>query len=521
MPCASRQPLSAAVKQGATVVRKEEEENEMTLRTKLLCSFASLLVLLLVVAGYSWNGMDQMNRRAEQRAMIGEALTHLLNAQAAQLRMVADEKLEYLKDIRENLQEAQTHIRSAAASTVNVERRKAMEAGIAGMDEFNKRSTTLAEDSRSIAETMKGLRELADGIEQDIERIRDVGEKAFRENGSIQEFEVYDSASQMLREYFVVRQNFREYQINPSPELLQSALAKLDVMEKAMEDCQEHLIREVNKKAMLSIMSRVTHYREGLETLSGQINKRAKDIMSAREFAITLANEGEKLAEVSQKLMLQSQQEVRSILLMVAVGSLLLGCLLTWWLSRNVQRQLGADPAEVAHLAERVTNGDYDIDDGRPHLGLLHHLVQMVAALKEHIATAEAQTAEAHRLGEQATRAMEEAKVAQAAAENAKREGMLAAADQLEGVVAVCSSASEELSAQIEQSERGATEQAARISETAAAVDEMNSTVLEVAKNAGAAAEESASTKAKAEEGATVVNEVVAAIGEVQTNARP
>ena len=127
----------------------------MTLRTKLLCSFASLLVLLLVVAGYSWNGMDQMNRRAEQRAMIGEALTHLLNAQAAQLRMVADEKPEYLKEIRENLQEAQTHIRSAAASTVNVERRKAMEAGIAGMDEFNKRSTTLAEDSRSIAETWK------------------------------------------------------------------------------------------------------------------------------------------------------------------------------------------------------------------------------------------------------------------------------------------------------------------------------------------------------------------------------
>ena len=102
------------------------------------------------------------------------------------------------------------------------------------------------------------------------------------------------------------------------------------------------------------------------------------------------------------------------------------------------------------------------------------------------------------------------------AAENAKKEGMLAAADQLEDVVHILSSASTELSAQIEQSERGAAEQADRVAETATAMDEMNSTVMEVARNASAASDASAQTHFKAEEGAQIVREAVKGILDVQ-----
>jgi methyl-accepting chemotaxis protein len=80
-------------------------------------------------------------------------------------------------------------------------------------------------------------------------------------------------------------------------------------------------------------------------------------------------------------------------------------------------------------------------------------------------------------------------------------------------------SASEQISAQVEQSSRGAEEQAQRVSETATAMEEMNATVLEVAKNASQAADTADKAKRKAEEGSSVVKQVVQSIAEVQKNA--
>ena len=97
----------------------------------------------------------------------------------------------------------------------------------------------------------------------------------------------------------------------------------------------------------------------------------------------------------------------------------------------------------------------------------------------------------------------------------AKTEAMLVAADKLETVGNIVSSASAELSAQIEQSDRGAAESASRLSEAATAMNEMNATVQEVAKNAGSASAASAETREKAEAGAQVVEKAVHSIEEV------
>ena len=83
-------------------------------------------------------------------------------------------------------------------------------------------------------------------------------------------------------------------------------------------------------------------------------------------------------------------------------------------------------------------------------------------------------------------------------------------------MVNVIASASEELSAQIEQSSHGAEQQAHRIADTATAVEEMNATVIEVAKNAGAGANLSASTQGKAKEGDDVTTKCRRAMDEVQ-----
>ncbi|MDR1359691.1 MAG: methyl-accepting chemotaxis protein, partial [Deltaproteobacteria bacterium] len=94
---------------------------------------------------------------------------------------------------------------------------------------------------------------------------------------------------------------------------------------------------------------------------------------------------------------------------------------------------------------------------------------------------------------------------------------MRSVAAQASSVSDRVSRAAVELSEQVAQVSRGAVEQRSRVESTASAMTEMNSAALEVARNAGQAAEQSDMTKNKAKEGADLVNQVVAAIHSVNT----
>ncbi|WP_432735290.1 methyl-accepting chemotaxis protein [Maridesulfovibrio sp. FT414] len=90
-------------------------------------------------------------------------------------------------------------------------------------------------------------------------------------------------------------------------------------------------------------------------------------------------------------------------------------------------------------------------------------------------------------------------------------------AERTQSISEQLSSASEELSAQVEQISRGSELQRERIVETATAMDQMNSTIMEVASNASSAAGKSNEAKAEAQQGAGIVAESITAITGVQS----
>ncbi|GAB7078697.1 methyl-accepting chemotaxis protein [Megalodesulfovibrio paquesii] len=90
------------------------------------------------------------------------------------------------------------------------------------------------------------------------------------------------------------------------------------------------------------------------------------------------------------------------------------------------------------------------------------------------------------------------------------------AASSAEGVARVVSEDAKALAERISQTNEGVVRQQGRSQETATAMEEMNATVLEVAQNAGAAANLAESSKDKAREGGSVVQEVQAAVNEVR-----
>ena len=267
--------------------------------------------------------------------------------------------------------------------------------------------------------------------------------------------------------------------------------------------------RDEAKKALE--LSRANETEKAMRLMMGESRRQYEQLCESLDAAIKAVMEDTDKANVEADVMYSNARLAGIALLIFAV---VVAVFLTLLLVRNVLRQLGKDPGELNHIAHRVVDGDYDIDDGGKKMGVYGAIVEMVNALKTHIDNARRESENAKEQSAKAQEAMEQAEAASREAQS-KTEAMLVAADKLEQVGGVVSSASTELSAQIEQSDRGAAESAQRLSEAATAMNEMNATVQEVAKNAGSASAASAETKQKAEAGAQVVEKAVHSIDQV------
>ena len=201
-----------------------------------------------------------------------------------------------------------------------------------------------------------------------------------------------------------------------------------------------------------------------------------------------------------------------------ALGIMLAGAAIVGLIIFLVTRPIIRDLLQCVTCAKAIAEGDLDRQltvTRNDELGTLFDALRsMVGHLKEMIAAAHQESENAKEHSRKAEEAMRHAEQAGREAQD-KTRAMLAAADKLEVVGTAVSSASTELSAQIEQSDRGAAESAQRLSEAATAMNEMNATVQEVARNAGSASSASAETKQKAEAGSQVVEKAVQSIEDV------
>jgi len=180
------------------------------------------------------------------------------------------------------------------------------------------------------------------------------------------------------------------------------------------------------------------------------------------------------------------------------------------WLVRSINRPLSL----IVSTATDISAGNLDARlDPRDYYGELSQLQQaltgMVTALKERIAEAAEQSALAQQEMSRAQEATRQAEEARNQAENARREGMLAAAEHLEEAVENLNAASQLLSRQIAQADQNARMTSQHLAESATAMNEMNATVHEVARNASTASAASAETRSKAAAGSQVVERSV------------
>lgn len=487
----------------------------MTLRNKLLMGFSGLLVLILLIAYSSWNGMNMLNRRALNASSIQHAAQDLGTAQINQLRYLLYGNDKFIEPTKGAFAQTRKYLEQSAARTTNKNIHAHIETLFNKLNEFEDVFAQLVSINTAMVKMRGQINLYGADVEQRLLNLQTICKDIFvADTSNMVAFEVFAETSHMMYQFGKVRKDMQEFIREPRQDLRLEARATLEGMQQTIAKCGQILLTAKGKAANQALEDAYKAYRTGMVAYADAAEKRtAIQARSAGTFNDLLETANDASVQVFS-LAEEEKDNATNFLFMITVAAMVLGGGVAFFLSKNVIRQLGKDPGELNSIAHRVVGGDYNVDDGSKKQGVYGAIVEMVESLKTHIESAQHESENAR---EQSGKAQE----ATIQAENASREAqaktraMLAAADRLEQVGQVVSSASTQLSSQIEQSDRYAAASARRLSEAATAMNEMNATVQEVARNAGQASGASANTREKAVAGSEIVEKAVQSIEQV------
>ena len=188
-----------------------------------------------------------------------------------------------------------------------------------------------------------------------------------------------------------------------------------------------------------------------------------------------------------------------------------------WFIMRN---SLVNPLLRLQIFARQVSEGELDTQPKgsfKAELQALERsLTAMVSRLKEKILFSEQKMAEAEESEARAQQHAQEASDARDDVLKSRAAGMVEAANMLDGVVGSVTSASQEISAQVEQSSKFALSLSNSMNSVAAAMEQMNTSVQEVSTNAAQASSSSELVKVNANKELGEVRNMVDAIKSVQ-----
>lgn len=329
-------------------------------------------------------------------------------------------------------------------------------------------------------------------------------------------FEATQLGNQLLSTYLEVRISNTLSQVMRDPKIADTGFAKFSSMLSMLDRSQQLTFLPENQKTLAELRTLVIDYKEDFHKLMDAWNKLEKIAGNRRQtgleilqFVQAMTDTGMEAITSNAEYAMNMTESSKNHLFYGVLFSILLGTGISIYLTQGIKAPLRESVAFAQALAAGDLNKPLSIDQ-KDELGILAKALRvMVDTLKQRIGEAQEAEHKAKIRQQEALDAVQDANQARKMAETARKDGMLAAAGQLEGVVNTVSSASLQLSEQVRHCEQGTRQQASRLEKTATAMEQMNAAVQEVAHSATQAAEVSNEAKSKAEDGAKLANEVV------------
>ena len=570
----------------------------MKLTAKLLLSFGATIALIAAISCLSWFATAKYDRQKEVLLLSETIISDIMATESQVAKAIIDYKPEPIQEAYKKLENGKNTATKLLAIVTSQENKEHLNNILNNISQYNpilnQIETLIRDFNRILGEAGKAANE----VQSTLNEIIGETEKKYNLTGNAEEYIIasdialvaanirYALMAFLFTETDTAYQNAMNVIDNANTLFNRSDVKNNSIFTKSISDIRTYLDQV---KPLLETGSKIGNLR--VESNKG-VQYALQESTAVTNLAITLFN--------------NVSQSVRSQLAIASIVAVILGILLTIIISRNIMKQLGTDPGQLSVMAERVTNGDYDINDGKEHVGVYHNIIMMVEKLKETLqfsqnilscmpipvavfggnnklkyankemmnlleitkkmedcigetsgtfmyreenfntATAKAIASkqagkldiqyETHKgnhinvatiaqpIFDEHNNISDVISVWQDITESVRQNKIIADSHQnmqniameLEQVASIASSASEQLSAQIELSERGAQDQADRVATTATALEEMNATVLEIARNAGTTSDSASNVRSEASAGSESMQECVKAMVEVR-----
>ncbi len=568
----------------------------MKLTTKLLLAFSTTILLIMLITVLSWKATATFDRQKQVLADSENIISSILKADKAAGAAVAANNAELFNEVKTHLQAALDN----SEDLLSIVSQEITKEHLHNIQKTSKEYVPLIDNIlhlfKQFYATDAAITKIGYKLQDDLANIAEKEQ---------QNYELTGNAENLLS-CKLIGESFTNIRLAVANFLISYSDENLAVVKQRVKEAQEKTAPLKKNPLFAPIIGSMDSYIETATPLF-EINKELNaSLAKGMELSAYNLSEGSAITDIALAAFIRVEGEIKRQLLIAAAFSVLLGVALAVFLSKNVMKQLGADPSDLSVLAERVTNGDYDINDGKAHIGVYSNIINMVEKLKETLqfsqnvlssmpipvavfgsnnklkyanremmglleitkkmedcigetsgtfmyrqenfntatckAIASKQTGrltleyETHKgkhinvatiaqplidahgdvtdvisVWQDITETVRQNKVIADSHQN-----MQNIAVELEQVATIASSASEQLSAQIELSENGAQDQADRVATTATALEEMNATVLEIARNAGTTSDSASNVRSEASAGSESMQECVKAMHEVK-----
>ena len=568
----------------------------MKLSNKLVLSFSCLTILMMILSGLSWLAVKDLNREKNFLGLAENYVSTVLKAKSEVLTAVATNNTQIINNAIKDF---------VAGTTVVAELSK-----LATMEKTKAILSTTTEETNALPKILSKIGNQFDYIRKTDDALTVIGDEIYKEltdlmEKSLNQYNTTGNADSYMRLseldslIMQLRQALANFQMSKSEDSYNRVHAYLNQI-KTLSDTNH------NNPIYGNLLENANRYAASTLPLVDAHIQLQKTITEGTEHVAKLTEIGSELSAISHEKFEKTRASAIMQIFTIGITAFVIAVILNIYISRSVLKQLGADPQELSDVATRVTNGDYDINDGKEHIGVYRNIIMMIEKLKETLQFSQSvlssmpipiavfgsnnklKYANREMMGLlEITKKMEDCigetsgtfmyrqenfntatckaiaskqtgrltleyethkgkhinvatiaqplidahgdvtdviSVWQDITETVRQNKVIADSHQnmqniaveLEQVATIASSASEQLSAQIELSENGAQDQADRVATTATALEEMNATVLEIARNAGTTSDSASNVRSEASAGSESMQECVKAMQEVK-----
>ncbi len=459
----------------------------LKLSTQLNAGFTAVIVLLIIVAGTaywglqsSFNGFSEYRQIAISSSKISEFQDRMLNARVDAIRFTVDASDQVEQSYREHFDEMMAAYKEMAVGVKDPERAKIVAATGEQISQYDQAFGQIVATEKQKTQTIKGLAETGVALQK---TVADIMDAATKDN----QIEIVMLASKLQTQllngrylglrYVLTRQrtDFKKYQ--------EEAITKVDAAFTTLE--------ESSKGAYSALLKQFDNQHEGYHKLLPFLQEavdKLNDLLYNGVYRIgpeiTKTAEALKASYRGDQEVLGPQvqgtsEQAVTVVIALSIAAVLFGIALAGLLARMIRRPIGGEPTEIAALTSQIAQGDLTVrfNNTGQETGIYAAIRDLAVQLKNIVNQVTQATAQVN-----------------------------AAATEI-------TQGSADLSQRTEK-------QASALEETASAMEELTGTVQQSADNAGYANQLASAARTQAEQGGQVVDQAIAAMDAINQSSR-